>query len=177
MKKILYLVAVVILVLSCEKSVNTGIDIDGILNGRDTLNPVGTWNVVRYQGVNEDGSIYDIDEKISEYKKLLRQGGLTEDESFKISYELPRLESAKVFLDYSYELRVDGQGDMIFNNTKGVEKYPLEWNKENEYTFYIKYGYFYYFVNVDNNLCTGYFMTRDCDPEGPNLKIYVKKVK
>lgn len=182
MKKIIYILLAVVAIIACQKEpVNTP---DKPVNPDDekpTENEdfaLGLWGFSRVQGLNDDGSIYDIDEKIEEYEKLLRQGGLTDEESTKIAYELPRLKEAyTVYPILQFDIQEDGKGELVYT-TGEYGPFPLEWRNEDESTFWLTYGgYFSYYIRLDSNMVTGYYLTRDCDPEGPNLKVYVKKIE
>jgi len=140
---------------------------------------VGEWHFVRIIGLEEDNKTeYDIDAKIVKLKKQIAQGGLSTDEIRAINYVIVRLESALIGSKNDLFIFEEGEvGKIHFIN----EKYPdaeMTWEEISPNAFKIDYGGSYhltYTFRIASNDVSGYYLYRDYDVDGPNLKIFVEK--
>lgn len=164
---------------SCTKVTTPAGDVV-IIEPEDKIAPVvGVWNFVRLIGLEEDGiTEYDIDAKIMELKKKQNAGGLSTEELHDIYYQLVRLEGViEKEANRRYVFEDGGVGRIEYKNGAFSDS-DFVWEDLGNNVFSFDYGGDYHIkhnLHIAANNCSAYFMYRDYDVEGPNLKCFVEK--
>lgn len=140
---------------------------------------VGKWHFVKIIGLEDDNKTeYDIDAKIVKLKKAIAEGGLSTDEIRAINYVLIRLVDAKEnAANDLFIFEEGGVGKIHYIDEKYADS-EMTWEEISPNAFKIDFGGGYhltYTFRIASNNASGYYLYRDYDVDGPNLKIFVEK--